>query len=102
ATPVLRHLPRLGIVLHGDEDVARLGHAAEPEYLHRRGRPRRLDALALVVDHRPDAAVLRAADERVASLEGAFLHQDRGDGAAAAIEPRLHDGALGEAVRIGL
>ena len=56
--------------------------------------PGRLDPLALVVDHGADAAVLRAAHERVADVERAFLDQHGRDRAAAAVEPRLDDRAL--------
>ena len=96
---MLGHLARLLIVLHRDEDVARLRHAAETEDLHGRRRSGRVDPAALVVDHRPDPPVLRAAHEGVAHLERPLLDEHGRHRAATTVEPGLDDGALRQAVR---
>src|SRR5262245_4679400 len=101
AAAVLGHLPRLGVVLDGDEDVAGVGHAAQPGDLAGRRRTGRGDAPSLVAHHGADAAELDAADERVPDVERALLHEDRRHRPAAAIEARLDDGPLGEPLRVG-
>ena len=63
--------------------------------------PASLTCLPLVVDERPDPAPGRTGDERVADLEGAALHEDRGHRAAADVEVRLEHDALGPAVGVG-
>ena len=77
-----------------DEAVAGDGDVGEAEDLHRRRRAGFLDLVALVVDERTDTAPGGAGDERVADLQGAVLHEDRGDGASADVEVGLeHDAA---------
>ena len=86
ALVVLALLGDLGgraLVLGDHEVVTGGGDVGEAEDLHRRGRAGRLDLLALVVDEGPDPAPGGTGDERVADLEGAALHEHRGDGAAA-------------------
>jgi hypothetical protein len=84
------------VVLHRDERVAGLGHAAQAEDLDRRRRPGVLDPLPLVVHHGADATELRAAHERIAGVERALLDENGRDRSATAIEARLDDGALRE------
>jgi len=94
--------PRLLVVLHRNEGVARLGHAAEAQDLDRRRRTRFLDALALVAHHGAHTAVLRTAHEGVAGPERPLLHQHGRHRAAAAVEACLDDRPLGEPARAGL
>ena len=83
------------------EAVAGLGDVVQAEDLHGHGRPGLLDLLAEVVDQRPHATPGRAGHEGLADLEGAALHEDVGDGAAADVEVRLEDDAGGAAVGVG-
>ena len=95
AAAMLGDLARLRVVLHDDEDVAGLGHAAEAEDLDRRRRSGRLDAPAPC--RRSSRGRGRTARRRRTgspTLERAFLHEDRRHRAAAAIEARLDDRAL--------
>src|SRR5699024_6922962 len=74
----------------GDQDgVTGAGHRGQTEHLHRAGRARLGDRLAVLVEHRADAAVAAAADDRVADPQGALLDQHGGDRAAALVEVRL-------------
>ena len=57
--------------------------------------------LAAIVEHGADFAVGVADDEIVAGVEGAVLHEDGGDGAAAAIELGFEDDAAGGAAGSG-
>ena len=58
--------------------------------------------VAALVEQRAHAAGELAADEVVADLQRAALHQQRGERALARIEGGLDDGALGPAVGVGL
>src|SRR6266550_1021445 len=84
------------------EDVACLRHLAHARDDHRRRRRRLCDALSPVVGERADPAIDVAADEVVTDLERAGLYQHRGDGAATALQVRVHDGPDRVAVRIRL
>src|SRR5215467_673111 len=97
----LGDLPRDPFVVHDEEVVAGVGHLVEPEHLHRAGRRRVRDGLAVLVEQRPDPAERLAAHDRVADLERAPLHQHRGHRAAAAVEVRLDRDALRVLVGVG-
>src|SRR5699024_5154144 len=77
------------LVLGDQEGVTGAGHRGQTEHLHRAGRARLGDRLAVLVEHRADAAVAAAADDRVADPQGALLDQHGGDRAAALVEVRL-------------
>ena len=88
-----------GLLVGGDDEgVAGVGDVGEAEDLDRRRRTGFLDLVALVVDERPHPAPGRTGDERIADVERAPLHEDRGDGAATDVEVRLEHDALGPAV----
>src|SRR5690606_4199912 len=89
------------VVLDDQEVVAGAGHVGQAQHLHRPGRLGVLHVLAVLVEHGADAAVGVAADDRVADVERAPLHQHRGHGAAAAVEVGLDREALGLHARVG-
>ena len=92
-----------GALVGGDhEAVAGVGHVVEAEHLHGHRRAGFLDLLAAVVDEGADATPGGTGDERLADLERAALHEERGDGAAADVEVRLEHHAGGAAVGAGL
>ena len=101
ALAVVGDVARLGLVLGDDEVVARQGRAVEAQHLDRARRSRLLDGAAALVDERAHAAPFAAGDEDVADLERAALDQHGRDRAAAALELRLDDAALGGAIGIG-
>ena len=71
----LRDFARLGGVFHDEELVAGHRHADHAEHLHRNRRPRFLHRLAALVEHRAHAPGEQAADEVVADVERAVLHE---------------------------
>ena len=71
------------------ELIARHRHALEAEHLHRNRGAGLLHRLAALVEQRAHAAGVHAADEVVADLERAVLHEHRGDRALARIELRF-------------
>ena len=97
----LHKLTRHAFVVDGVEDVARVRYLAHAGDLHRYGRAGLLDALALVADHRADAADGRAGDDDIALMQGAVLDENGHDRAAALVQPCLDDGAGRGAVRVG-
>ena len=104
----LLHLAVLGDALglvavgHDEEGVACVGHAFEAEDFDRGGGTGFGDGAAAVVEHGADLAEGVADDVAVAGAEGSVLHEDAGDGAAAAIELGFDDGADGGTVGLGL
>src|SRR5699024_2818796 len=88
------------LVLGDQEGVTGAGHRGQTEHLHRAGRTRLGDGLAVLVEHRTDAAVAAAADDRVADPQGALLDQHGGDRAAALVEVRLDGHAARVLVRV--
>ena len=89
-------------VFDDHEGLAGRGHAAQAEDFHGGRRAGDFHRAALVVEHRPHAAPLGAGDDDVALVEGAVLHEDGGDRAAAAIQPAFDHRTFGRAVRVGL
>src|SRR5437879_9304397 len=83
------------------ELVAGFGNALESQDLDGRGGIGFLDRVAVIVEQRAHYAVDRADDEDGAGMQGAVLAQDRGDGAAAAIDARFENGAAGRRGRVG-
>ena len=67
------------------------GTCVKTDELDRDGGPCLLDVLALVVNHRADAADCRAGNDDIARMERTVLHKDGGDGAAALIQLCLDD-----------
>ena len=99
---LLGHLTGQTVVVHGADQIAGVRHFAEADDLHRIGRTGALDPLALVVGHGADATIGRAGHDGVAHPQGAVLHQHRGHGAAALVQPGFDDDAAGLAVGVGL
>ena len=86
----------------GDAElVARVGDGLQSEHLHRCGRTGRLELLALVVEHRPDATPCRPGDDRIADLELALVDEHGGHGAATDVEVGLEHDALGPTGGVG-
>src|SRR5439155_15794447 len=81
------------LVGDGTDHVAGLRDLGKTQDLYRPGRFGPTDVLALVVDHRANLPEGRARDDEVAALQGAGLHEDGRDGAAALVEVRLDDPA---------
>ena len=100
ALPVIHDVAGLGFVGHL-EVVARLGHALQTEHFDRRGRPRLFHRAAVVVKQRAHFAVHRAADEDVAGVQRAVLHQHGGHRAAAPVHAGFQHGAAGGRLGIG-
>src|SRR5712692_5681322 len=84
------------------EDVAGLRHLAHAGHDHRRGGWGFVDAAPAVVGQSAHAAVDVAADEVVADLESARLHQHCGDRAPTSLEVGVDDRADRVAVRVRL
>ncbi len=70
-----------------------MGKTAKAQHLYRCGRTRFLDRFTPIVHQRFDLAAIIAADERIAGLERAHLHDDGGGRAAAGFDLRFNDGA---------
>ena len=99
---LLNQLARHALVVDGVEHVARVGDFAHARYLNRDAGPGLGDALSLVVYHGADVADGGAGDNDIAVVQRAVLDEHGHNGAAAPVEARLYDGALGGAVRVGL
>jgi hypothetical protein len=91
----LGDLPGHPVVVDDDEAVAGAGHGCQAEHLDRPGRRRVGHRIAVLVQHGPDPAVGLAADDRVADVERAALHEDGRDRAAALVQVRLDGHPLG-------
>lgn len=87
-------------VLDDGKLLARLRHSVQAQHPDSDGRRGLLQSLALLVDERADAAIMRAAKDDVADAERALAHQD-GGGGTARLQTRFNDVALGLAVRVG-
>ena len=90
------------LVLDGVEDVARCGDLGHAGDLDRDGGAGFGDNLPAVVAHLTDAADRGAGDDDVAGAEGAVLDKEGGDRTAAPVEAGFDDGALAQAVGVGL
>src|SRR3954454_14965634 len=86
---VLGALPSRAVLLGDEEGVAGTRDAREALHLDRPGRVRLGDGLAVLVHHRPDAAVGRARDDRIADAQRSGLDEHGRDGAAALVQLRL-------------
>ena len=86
---LLGDLPGDPVVLDGQEGVAGAGHRGQTEHQHRTRRAGLLDVVAVLVEHRPDAAVAPTGDDRVADAQRAALDQHRRHRTATAVEVRL-------------
>ena len=73
---LMRELARAAVVLDDADVLAGLGDAVEAEHLDRVAGRGLLDALAVEVVHRADAAPVGAGDERVADAQRAALDED--------------------------
>ena len=96
----LGDLPGNPVVVDDQEAVAGAGHRGQAENEHRTGRRCVLHRVAVLVEHRADAAEGLAADDRVADLERAALDEHGGNRAAALVQVRLNGNALGLLVRV--
>ena len=97
----LGDLPGDPVVVHHQEAVAGVGHRGETEYLHRPGRRRLADRVAVLVEHGPDPAERLAADDRVTDPERPALHEHGGDRPAALVQLGLDRDALSLLVGVG-
>src|SRR5690606_15903710 len=86
---------RQTLVFDHDKIIASVGHTRQTEDLHRDRGAGRVDLTAGLVEQRPNAAVLHAADQIIALLELALLHQHRRYRAAALVECGPDDHATG-------
>ncbi len=77
------------LVVEDDQALAGLRDALEAQDSNRHARARRLDALPSLVEQRPDATGVDAADEAVSDLERAVGDQDRRHGAHPPVQLRL-------------
>src|SRR5690606_10591367 len=98
---LLGDLAREALVGDHDEVVAGIRHAGQAEQLDRDRRAGLLDLAAGLVEQRPHAAELHAADQEVALLQGALLDQHGRDRAAALVERGLDHHAGGAAIGDG-
>ena len=89
------------VLVDDEEVVARAGHRREADDLHRPRRQRRLDVLAVLVDHAADAAVCVACHHRVADVQRAALNQHGGHRSATAVQVRLDGHTLGLHIGVG-
>src|SRR5437016_2519339 len=90
------------LILHHVEVVAGGGSAVEAEYFHGKARRNVVDPLAVLVHHRPDAAVVDAGDDGVPDAQRSVLDEDGRDGTTTLLELRLDDRAGGRLVRVRL
>ena len=98
----LRDLTGRRRVFHDEQLIARHRNARQSEDLHRNGRTGFLHRLATLVQQRPHAPGIYAADVVVTDSERTVLHQHRRNGTLALIELRFDDRADGTPRRIGL
>src|SRR3954452_466279 len=97
----LGDLPGHAVVLDDDEVLPGTGHRGQTEDHGRTRRVGLLDVLAVLVEHRADAAEGRTGDDRVTDPQRAALDQHGRDGTTATVEVRLDDEALGVLVGVG-
>ena len=93
-------VPRARFVGHL-ELVARFGSALQAENFDRRRGPRAFHRAAVIVKHRANLAVDRAANENVSGIQRSRLHQDRRHRAAAPVHAGFQHGARAGRFRIG-
>ena len=98
----LRDITRGRRIFDDEQLIAGHRHALESEDLHRNRRTCRLHRLAALVEQRANAAGVHAADEVVADLERAALHEHRGDRTLARVQLRFDDRAGRAPIRIRL
>ncbi len=87
----LRDLTRRAGVVHHEELVACHRHALDAEDLHRDGRTGLLHRIAPLVEQRPDASRVHAADEVVTHMQRPALHEHRGHRALPGVQLRFDD-----------
>ena len=81
--------------------VARFGRALQAEHFDRRRGPRAFHRAAMIVKHRANFAVDRAANENIAGIQRSGLHQNRRHRAAAPVHAGFQHGARAGRFRIG-
>src|SRR6478672_4033726 len=89
------------VLVDDEEVVARTRHRREADDLHRPRRQRRIDVIAVLVDHAADATIGVACDHRVADVQRAAGNQHGRDRATAAVQVRLDRHTLGLHVGVG-
>lgn len=99
--PLLGDLTRRTVLVDDQEVVACARDVGETQDQDGSRRSRFLDVVAVVVEHRPDAAVSVADHHRVADAQRAALDQDRRDGTAATVEVGLDRNTLRVLLRVG-
>src|SRR5271154_4356391 len=100
ALAVIDDVAGLGFV--GDlEVVAGFGNALQAEDFDGSRRRRIFRGAAAIIEHGADFAENGAADEKVAGIQSAVLHENGGDGAAAFIDAGFEHGTAGGSIGIG-
>ena len=94
-------LTRDAVLVDDEQVVTRARHRREADDLDGTRRQRRLDVLAVLVDHAPDATVGIARDDRVADPQGAARNEHGRHRSAAAVQMRLDGHTLGLHVGVG-
>src|SRR4051794_29688142 len=89
------------VVRSHDERVTGARHRGQTEHLHGPRGQCDVERVAVLVEHRPDPAVGRATDDRVADRQGSGLHQHGGNRATATVEVGLDRDATGVLVGVG-
>src|SRR6476620_2227468 len=94
-------LPRDPVFVDDQERVARAGYRGQAEDLDRTGWTRGVNQLTVLVEHRSHAPERVACHHRVADVQRAALHDQRGHRAAPPVQPRLDDDALRVLIGVG-
>ena len=89
-----------GLALIGGHQhfVAGQRHTGQAQHLHRHGRAHAVHLLAQLIEHGAHAAIFLAGQHHVTLVQGTFLHQHRGQRAAALVEARFDHHATRAAV----
>ena len=90
------------LVCQHHELITCLWHLGQTLNFHRNRRTRRLDGLAVFVQHGAHTAVGLASQHHITSFQRAGLHQDGGNRAAALVQTRFNHQALGHGIDRGL
>src|SRR3984893_866250 len=83
------------------ELIASFGNTLQAEDFNRSGRRGQFDRAAMIVEKRAHFAINGANDEDVAGVQGAVLHKNGGNRAAAAIDAGFENRAAGRRAWIG-
>ena len=98
----VRQLTGKALVLDRLKQLACFGDLGQTGDLHRGGGTCLGDLLTLVVAHGTHTTHGGTGDQAVALMQGAVLHQQRGDGTLTLVQTRFYDSALAAAVGVRL